>query len=71
MCFRDHIYPVPYPTLVLVFDILFPGFGTIMQSYYYPGGCNYFTFFIGVAQTFLAGFLVGWIWSIWHGVSVY
>ena len=53
-------------------NIIIPGFGTMIQSYCDGRSCwNCGTFFVGVLQLILAPILVGWIWSIWHGIRVY
>ncbi len=60
------------PCLVLLCNIIIPGFGTMIQSYCDGRSCwNCGTFFVGVLQLILAPILVGWIWSIWHGIRVY
>ena len=72
MCCYEHIYAVSWPCLVLIFDIILPGFGTVLQSYCYERGCwNCGTFLVGVLQAITAPLIVGWIWSIWHGCKVY
>ena len=73
MCCYEHIYPVSWPCLVLLCDILVPGLGTMLQSYCYERGCwNCGTFMVGVLQLITTPiFFIGWIWSIWHGCKVH
>ena len=73
MCCEDHIYPVPEPwgVIVLICNIVFPGLGTEIQSYYAKDGCSCGTYMVGVAQSITSIFIVGWIWAIWHGLEVY
>ncbi len=70
MCCHEHIYAVPYPCVVLVFNIILPGFGTAIQAYYAKDGCSCGTYMVGVAQSLTAYLIVGWVWSIWHGIQV-
>ena len=82
MCCDEAIYAVPYPFIVLIFDILIPGFGTIIQSYMFHGkrkqaqsgfyfNPDFWAFWCGVLQLISAPLLIGWVWSIWHGWKVY
>ena len=73
MCCYEHIYAVSWPCLVLLFDIILPGVGTMLQSYCYERGCwNCGTFMVGLLQMITTPFFfAGWIWSIWHGCKVY
>ena len=72
MCCYEHIYRVSWPCLVLIFDIIIPGFGTCLQSYCDEMGCNCGTFLVGICQALTTPiFGIGWIWSIWHGCKVY
>ena len=73
MCCHEHIYPVPesWGLIVFILNIIFPGWGTICQSYYAPAGYNSGTAMAGVGQILTAWLIVGWIWSIWHGYEVY
>ena len=70
MCCHDHIYPVVDGCPILFYNIVAPGMGTIIQSYYHKDGCNCGTYFVGILQMVTAVILVGWIWSIWHGMEV-
>ena len=73
MCCYEHIYPVSWPCIVLICNILFPGAGTMLQSYCYDRGCwNCGTYMVGLLQMLTTPiFLIGWIWSIWHGCKVH
>ena len=70
---HEHVYPVPgsMGMLVFVLNIIFPGFGTMIQSYYHKDGCSVSTWLIGLMQSILAICIVGWIWSIYHGYHVW
>ena len=70
MCCHDHIYPVTDGCWILFWNIVAPGTGTCIQAYYYKDGCNCSTYMVGMLQGITAGLLVGWIWSIWHGLEV-
>ena len=72
MCCYEHIYPVSWPCIVLILNIIFPGVGTMLQSYCFDRHFWKFgTFFVGILQLLVSVFLIGWIWSIWHGCKVY
>ena len=73
MLCEDHIYPVPEPwgLIILILNCCAPGLGTQVQSYYAAEGCNCGTYCVGILQALSAPFLVGIVWSIWHGCKVY
>lgn len=61
---------LPLAVMVLIFDIIWPGFGTFL--YLCIANCNNWPYHLGVslAQFFgTAVFLLGWVWSIWWGVE--
>ena len=64
---------VPYRVapIVLVFNIFFPGFGTIIAAYYDPKGINCKAVTCGIFQFALTIVLVGWIWSVVQGCAIY
>ena len=72
MC-EQHIYRIPkdYAMICLIVNIVFPGLGTMIQSYYDRQGCNCGTWMVGLVQGLTAIFVVGWVWAIWHSVKVW
>ena len=67
------IFKVPYACGVLIFlaNIFLPGSGTMAS-----GCCNGTKFsvlaiLLGIGQFLTAVFIVGWIWSIYHGYQIY
>ncbi len=62
------IVPADVAPIVMVFDILCPGLGTMIAAYYDPNGCNCATMTCAIFQMMLGVVLVGWIWSIIQGV---
>ena len=71
-CFPDEVYPVkyPYPCLILMWNILIPGTGTMIQACQFKMGFRCRTFVVGWLQFLTFPLLVGWIWSIYHAVLV-
>jgi hypothetical protein len=65
------IVPADVAPVILVFDILCPGLGTMIAAYYDPNGCNCATITCAIFQMMLGVVLVGWIWSIIQGVQIY
>ena len=49
--------------MVLIFNILFPGFGTMLLGCCVCNECCCW-FWVGMAQSWLACVIVGWIWAI-------
>ena len=56
--------------VILILNIIFPGLGTLITAFV-AGEFNVTVLLVAIAQAFLACILVGWIWSILHGVWVY
>ena len=71
MC-KEEIYAIPqtWGKMCFVLNIIAPGSGTMIQSYYARDGCNCSTWLVGFAQGLTALLIVGWVWSIWHGYEV-
>ena len=72
MCLRDAIYPVPQgcACFMLILNILLPGSGTMLQSFFGGRKCP-LTFFVGILQLLsVALLLFGWCWAIWHAEMV-
>ena len=72
MCCHEHIYAIPqtWGLVCFILNIISPGFGTGIQSYYAKDGCSCSTYMVGVAQALTAVLIVGWVWAIWHGYEV-
>ena len=56
--------------VLLIVNIFFPGIGTIINSLM-GDKVHVTTLIVGILQLVLAGFIIGWIWSIWWGVLIY
>mmetsp|Transcript_24963 Transcript_24963/g.28638 ORF Transcript_24963/g.28638 Transcript_24963/m.28638 type:complete len:85 (-) Transcript_24963:22-276(-) len=56
---------------LLLLNIFFPGVGTLLSSCMGGDGIRCDQFCIGILQILLAGFLIGWIWSIYWGCLIY
>ncbi len=71
-CFSDEVYPVrkPYPCLILMWNIILPGFGTMIQACQFRLGFRCRTFMLGWLQFLTFPLLFGWIWAIYHAVLV-
>ena len=72
MCLRDAIYPVPQgcACFMLILNIILPGSGTMLQSFFGGRKCP-LTFFVGLLQLLsVALLLFGWCWAIWHAEMV-
>jgi hypothetical protein len=63
----------PWGILCLIFNIIWPGCGTICSACESVGGkCDWTQVIIGLLQSFTVFlFFLGWIWSIWWGVLIY
>ena len=66
-------YPVPEPwgIIILLFNILSPGFGTMIAAYCKHDGFSMSQFLLGWVQAILTVILIGWCWAIWHGYKIY
>lgn len=62
--------PQPWHIICLILNIIFPGWGTILDSFL-PGGLNVICLVIGLVQLFTCWLLIGWIWSIIWGVLIF
>ena len=56
--------------ILLIINILWPGWGTMFSSCCDKGPCRCDVYCIGVAQFFLSGILIGWIWAIIHSIMM-
>ena len=56
--------------LILILNIIFPGLGTLITAFI-AGEFNVKVLLVAIAQALLTCILIGWIWSILHGVWVY
>ena len=56
--------------VILILNIIIPGLGTMLTACM-AGDFNCTVLLIGILQNFLAYFIIGWIWSILHGIWVY
>ena len=58
--------------IILILNILWPGFGTFLSSCLDRNGCNMSAFCLSFAQAFLVVVcFLGWAMSIIHGLAVY
>lgn len=62
--------PSPWHVVFFIFNIFFPGWGTIISSFC---GASFsgMALLVGILQFILAPFLLGWIWSIVWGWLIY
>ena len=60
-----------YAIICLVFNVVNPGFGTLVSSCMDRNGCNCSALAVACAQCMTAGCIIGWIWSIAHGIALY
>ncbi len=60
----------PWGVVLLIVNIFFPGIGTIINALM-GSKCHVTIFIVGVLQLLFAGFIIGWIWSIWWGVLIF
>ena len=57
--------------LILFFNIILPGFGTLLSSCMDKKGCNCTAFWVAVAQFITFPILfAGYIWAIMHSCSI-
>ena len=63
--------PMTVAPFVLVFNIFGAGVGTLVASYYTPGGCSYKVMCCGIFQLLTMPLIVGWVWSIVQGCMIY
>lgn len=67
----------PFPTVCLALNILMPGSGTMLSAFnrfhqtksHEP--VNWATFVDGILQQLLSVILLGWVWSVLFGLSLY
>ena len=57
--------------ILFLLNVFLPGVGTICNALCCGAGpASCMEFLIGILQLLTAGFLLGWIWSIWWGVEI-
>ena len=57
--------------IVLILNILFPGFGTIIAAFLTSEKEKMTsTLIVGILQFILASLLIGWLWAIWWGFKI-
>ena len=57
--------------VIFVFNIISPGFGTLISSCLDRKGCNCTAFLVSYLQGFAVILcLYGWYWSIMHGIAI-
>ena len=57
--------------VILILNIIFGGFGTVLSSCLDRKGCNCTAYWVGVCQNLTFYCIIGWIWAILHGLAVY
>jgi hypothetical protein len=57
--------------VIFILNILSAGLGTFISGFIDNRGINFAAIILGIIQTLLAAFLIGWIWGVWHGYCVY
>ena len=63
--------PDPWGIIILVCNILCPGFGTLISAYCKEDGFCCMAGLLSWLQAALATIVIGWIRSIWHGYKIY
>ena len=63
--------PDPWGIIILICNILFPGFGTMISAYCKEDGFCCMAVVLAWVQAALATILIGWFWAIWHGYKIY
>jgi hypothetical protein len=67
----------PYPRVCLALNILFPGMGTMLSAFNRfheqkgQQNVNWATFGDGILQLLLSVLILGWVWSVLFGLSLY
>ncbi len=67
----------PYPRVCLFLNIFFPGVGTMISSFNRihvvksHQTMNVATFVDGILQLVLSVIILGWVWSVLFGLSLY
>ena len=57
--------------VIFIFNIISPGFGTLISSCLDRKGCNCTAFLVSYLQGFAVILcLYGWYWSIMHGIAI-
>ena len=67
----DYLIPVvskDIAMIVFVFNIVMPGFGTLILTYYDPSGCSCNLYWISFTQGITSPLIVGYVWSILMGI---
>ena len=62
---------VRWAGFVLAFNVIMPGFGTLISAYLHKEGCSGLAVSAAFAQWILAVFVVGWVWSVYSGWRIY
>merc|ERR1712166_418906 len=57
--------------ICFILNVVSPGFGTFIACLLDKKGCNMTAFMVCCAQGLLTIVVVGWIWSILHGLKLY
>ena len=63
--------PEPWGIIILIANIISPGLGTWISAYCKEDGFCCMAILLGIAQGITSIFIIGWIWSIWHGYKIY
>ena len=56
---------------VLVFNVVMPGFGTLVSAYKHKEGCSGLAVVAAFFQSILSAILIGWVWSVYSGWRIY
>jgi hypothetical protein len=59
------------PLICFILNIFTGGWGTILAAILDPNGFNLIQLIIGIVQSWLAYFLVGWIWGLIWGWLIF
>ena len=57
--------------MVFILNIMSGGLGTFISGFIDRKGLNYAAIIVGIFQSLLTVFLIGWVWGVWHGWCVY
>ena len=66
-----HKVKKPLDIIILILNILLPGFGTMICAFGNTSGFSGITLVVGLCQLITSGLLVGWIWSVYWGVLIW
>lgn len=62
--------PHPWGLICFIIDIVLPGIGTIISSFF-DETLNVTALLFGFLQLATCWFAVGWVWSIYQGYMIY